>query len=105
MCEGCWEEVGRPGLWNSKVKRAMELIETVHETEPTGGPLHVVIDDWNIDEVITVEEYDVGECVDKCSPEADTAIRELVPLLNEMTVVERASALARAEGYLPRTGN
>ncbi|MFJ3923029.1 hypothetical protein [Streptomyces sp. NPDC090022] len=84
------------------MKRALELVETIYETEPVGGPLHVVIDDWNIDGTITVDTYDIGEDIDQCSPEADMAIRELVPLLNRMTVAERASALARNDGYLPR---
>jgi hypothetical protein len=100
MCQGCWDEVGRPTLWNSKVKRAVELIAAVYAAEPTGGPLHAVIDDWNIDDSdILVEEYVAGEGVGKCSPGADAAIRELMPLLGEMTVAERASALARGEGY------
>lgn len=101
-----WDERGRPDDWNPKVKRALELIRAVYEIEPVGGPLHVILDDWNIEDgdVTQAErtEYVPASFVEPDeAEEVRTAVAELVPLLAEMTVNERASALARHWGYLP----
>lgn len=96
MCESCWEAYEYPTIWNPKVERAVALIGTIYETEPTGGILHVVLDDWNIDGEIKAFEPDED---DMPEPEAIAATEELTPLLNEMTVAERASALAYAHGF------
>lgn len=86
-----------PSVWNEDVKKVVRLIYTVYEHDPVGNPLHVVLDDWNLeDEFIEVYEPAVDglpkECVD--------AARELVPLLLSMSLDERLSALAYAHGYV-----
>jgi hypothetical protein len=108
MSDEDWQEYGSPTDWNPKVKRALELIRAIYEHEPTGGPLHVILDDWNI------EDGDVRLAANEGAPytpssfveedeaeEVRVAVAELVPLLGEMTVPERASALARHWGHLP----
>lgn len=97
-----WDELGRPADWNPKVKRALELIQDIYEYEPVGGPMHAELDDWNIEGVITPYPYTPWSCIEEGgADQVRTAVAELIPLLNTMTLNERASALARHWGYLP----
>lgn len=50
MCCGCWEEAGRPMIDTPKVREAVTLVEAVYEHSCTGGNLHVVLDDNNIED-------------------------------------------------------
>lgn len=101
--DSVWEELGRPDDWNPKVERALELIGAIYEYEPVGGPMHVELDDWNIEGVITPYPYTPASFVEEDEAEqVRAAVAELIPLLNAMTVHERASALARHWGYLPK---
>lgn len=101
MCFPCWDEYGRPGDWNPRIKRGLDLTRTLYETEPTGGPLHAELDDWNIGGRIEADyrPYESGDI--HLDPDARAAVEELVPLLDEMTVRERASMLGRYWGYVP----
>jgi len=100
--EPLWVELGRPDDWNPKVKRALELIRAIYEYEPVGGPMHVELDDWNIEGVITPYPYTPSMYVEEDEAEqVRAAVAELIPLLNTMTLNERASALARHWGYVP----
>ena len=116
-----WDERGRPDSWNPRVKRALELVRDIYECASTGGPLHVILDDWNIEDGdvrLAAQDlrdgyfrwgpggvsvaYDPYEWLDEDETrQVRDAVVELVPLLAEMTVDERASALARHWGYLP----
>lgn len=118
-----WDERGRPDDWNPKVKRALELVRDIYEYAPTGGPLHVILDDWNIEDgdvalaakdlrdgyfrlgpggvEVAYDPYDSTFMDEDEIRQVRDAVAELVPLLAEMTVNERASALARHWGYLP----
>lgn len=118
-----WIELGRPADWNPKVKRALELIRDIYEYAAAGGPLHVILDDWNIEDgdvgwavkdlrdgyfrigpggvEVTYDPYDAMRLDEDEARQVRDAVAELVPLLAEMTVNERASALARHWGYLP----
>lgn len=97
-----WVELGRPDDWNPQVKRALELIRAIYEYEPVGGPMHVELDDWNIDGEITPYPYEPSMFVEEDEAnEVRAAVAELIPLLNTMSLNERASALARHWGYLP----
>jgi hypothetical protein len=108
MCENCYTDLGRPADWNPTVAHALELIRVIYEHERTGGPLHVILDDWNIEdgdirlEATTGTPYTPDEFLEEGdAEEVRAAVAELVPLLGKMTVPERASALARHDGYLP----
>lgn len=96
MCRNCWAAHGQPADWNPQIAHALHLIRTIYATESTGGPLHVVLDDWNIDDgPLQLHRYD------ECDPQAMAAAEELVALLRRMAVAERASALAYHCGYAP----
>ena len=50
MCETCWREYGSPQIINPLIRRAEKLIARVYEHGSVGGNLHIVIDDWNIED-------------------------------------------------------
>lgn len=98
MCDYCrakWDSYGRPDDWTADVQRAVKLIDVIYEEESTGGPLHVVLDDWNITGVI--EPWDSPDF----SPEVLQAAHELAKLFNGMPERLRAAALAYADGFVP----
>ena len=102
MCRGCWEEYGSPEIKTEATRAAAKLAERVYEFSCVGGNLHIVLDDWNIeDENIawcrerinrirsgTIEQYDDTD------PQQLEAEDACLKALEPMTLEERASALA-----------
>lgn len=111
-----WNDAGRPANWNAEIARALELVRALYEIHMAGGPLHVVLDDWNIDGQIkpyydcyTDEEldelYDGGWKIADLPPEAPVVVEglgrsmrqlceEIAALLNAMSLEDRMSVLA-----------
>jgi hypothetical protein len=91
MCQACWEEeYGSAAIDSAKTRDLAEAIRLVY-LEPdgiVGGGLHVVIDDWNLED----------ESVTASDPRNDAERSCRVKLL-DATVAERASALALHDGY------
>ena len=103
MCYGCWEKGGRPELDSPAIRRAVELMGKVYEFSGVGGNLHIVLDDWNID------DDDLDWCEQAVSeggrygnhdPEQLAAERECLNALRALTMEERHSAMAREWGFL-----
>lgn len=44
------------------IEEAARLVDEVYKIHPTGGALHVVVDDWNLDDdcVLAHEEWDIN---------------------------------------------
>ena len=97
MCQGCWEERGQPKIDNEKVRAVQPLLAALYAVHSAGGMAHVVADDWNIDDDLvraSLEDLDPGD------RESSAALA--VPVLSamlDMTIEERASALALHRGY------
>ena len=91
MCYGCYEEYGEPQIDTPQVREAAARINAVFDECLTGGNWHVVIDDWNLED----------DCVGSCMEAADltTAEKALGEVLPMLSLDERASALALADGY------
>lgn len=100
MCRNCWVGYGSPADWSPDIARALELIRVIYVTEPTGAPLHVVLDDWNIEGRIEPWPDAMPGGPYAVAAEAAAAAVELAGLFNRMTVRERASALAYDRGFL-----
>lgn len=100
MCIDCWRENGAPSVWNEDVKKVVRLIYTVYEHDPVGNPLHVVLDDWNLDDCfIGIDEEDT-EWLAQIPAQAVSAARELIPVFRKLSMEERYSVLAYVHGYL-----
>jgi len=98
MCINCWREYGSPEIKNERVDKAIELIGKVYECHGAGGGLHIVLDDFNIDNdsvQFCVCHINQVEYQENASPGRLKAERECLVLLRGMTMMERASALAR----------
>lgn len=99
MCRGCWEEYGKPMENAPGIKELVEAIEDVYEfVSSNGGPLHVILDDWNIDDDnVNNECYD--EWVDKEEDDPQGLGRMCLDLLRAAPLSQRASALAFYDGF------
>lgn len=93
MCQDCWEEYSvEPLIWIDDIPIAAELVEMLYE-EPNGGaggPLHVFLDDWNIDGVpVPYQLWDNG-------PAMRGLTLAIVEVMTPMNVRQRAEVLFRA---------
>jgi hypothetical protein len=57
MCRHCWEEEGAPRIDTPAIRSARDLIQRVYDFNDVGGGLHVVVDDWNIEDDDLVKRY------------------------------------------------
>lgn len=108
MCRGCWEcEDEFPAEWTPQIARAVVLWRRLYDDlgEPTGGPLHVELDDYNLDYDEIVPSYSFpaynGEPAkeDGYPPEVHEVCDELAALLTVMTLAERYTVMAYADAY------
>jgi hypothetical protein len=106
MCRGCWECEGEfPAAWTPKIARAVVLWRRLYDElgEPTGGPLHVYLDDYNLDlDVIEPHYYEPRLSPDSDEPYAadvPSVCDELAALLNAMALPERYTVMAYADGF------
>lgn len=91
MCIGCWQEYGSPRLSTPDVKSAAEKVDAVYEESAVGGNLHIVIDDWNIED----------DALDWCRENTEMTTAEIAcyEALRPISYARRASALAMHAGF------
>lgn len=103
MCWGCWEEYGKPAIVNDKTRALADAINEVYEQSCVGGNLHVVVDDFNIDDDLVNGMWeDIDKNIYELDPDELEVERRCLKLLCEATVEERASALAVQYGIIDR---
>jgi hypothetical protein len=102
MCDGCWEEEGRPDVWNERVATAVALLDDLYVLAPTGGPLHAEVDDWNVDHPVITPWEPWSDDDPEVNEQVWTIARQLAELLTAMPINERVSALAYHERFIPR---
>ena len=98
MCYGCWKDkYGKPEIVNELTVSAAKEIEKVYSYNCGGGDAHIVIDDWNL------SDENIEWCIENAKDE-DIEAREsalyCLRILREMTIDERASALAIHDGFV-----
>jgi hypothetical protein len=106
MCGDCWERHGSPAEWTPQTARFTELHNALYDLEPMGGPLHSVLDDWNLDGHIEPYWPALGVARDLEDADPDMMrIRdlctEIAAILNGWTEPQRYAAMAYADGFLP----
>lgn len=99
MCLNCWKEEGSHAIVNDKTKAAAKLVEELYDEQPTGGYLHIVTDDYN------VQQHHIDGCMGARALEimdrpATDIERRCWRALFDMTTEERVSALALYEGWI-----
>ena len=103
MCYGCYEEFGKPTIVNDLTKAAAVAIARVYECRCAGGNLHIVVDDWNLDDediAFCIKYIGNGGFEGQDDPEKLIAESECAEMLKRMTLEERVSALAIYDGFL-----
>lgn len=95
MCEGCYEEYGRPLVKCGSTDKVVSLIAAIYENSCVGGGMHIQLDDWNIED----DHFD-AEC--EGFLETDTE-RQCFALMKAMSLDERATALAMYDGYITQS--
>lgn len=107
MCYSCWEGAGKPRIDNEKTRALPALVEEVYEHNGVGGNLHVVLDDWNLDDhnlAFCEEQIAKGGYVSSDWPDEPHSTEQLaaeflcLQALKAMTEEERYSGLALAQG-------
>lgn len=120
MCSSCWHEMGRPNQKTANTDRLVQLIRDLYAIHPTGGPLHVVLDDWNVDGLIepayghyAVSALDAlyyqgwpvadlpitaSAVVEGLGRSTRSLCDEIAELLTAMTIPQRYAALALSKG-------
>jgi hypothetical protein len=90
MCLGCWEEEGRP----YKVTDAVRKLAPKFQAADGWGPLHVVVEDWNLDD-------NNLECCRSCITSVDLETYKdeiaLIEAMQAMTWEERWATAILAE--------
>lgn len=94
MCEACYISYGSPKKITNKTNECVNIVERIYENYPSGGALHVVLDDWNLEDDIVGYLFDGADGVSLSGDE-----RKCISLLNDMTIDERATVLAIFDGY------
>lgn len=104
MCYSCWERAGGPTLDTPAVHDAAALIAKVYEQSCVGGGLHVIVDDWNVedDHFNTDAEQWIEENAHDLDEAGLAVERACYAALKALTEAERYSALALYEGYYAR---
>lgn len=121
MCTNCWiDQYSTSKIDTPAVREAALVIAEVYNHHGAGGNLHIVVDDWNLEDGNL--EF-CSKCIDGAGmmpdiaedsphyksnlerqanpdpPEQLAAERQCCDLLMALTVDERASALALYEGF------
>jgi hypothetical protein len=104
MCRGCWECDDFPAEWTPTIARAVVLWRRLYDElgEPTGGPLHVYLDDYNLDLEVIEPYYSERRgpgSDDAYAPEVTQVADDLAALLNGMTLPKRYTVMAYADGF------
>ncbi len=85
MCDSCWKEYGSPRITSKAVIDAVNSIEDLYKEHALGGRLHIVTDDWNVED----------EHLEWCKEQGLNDIEQrCFQLLKPLCIKERASALA-----------
>jgi hypothetical protein len=101
MCYQCWLKEGEYSIINKKTKEAARLISNIYKTDDgvCGGIAHIVVDDWNLGDnsidfcLNDTDDVDISKrCKNAC-------IKGL-KYLRELTIEERYSAMAIADGII-----
>jgi hypothetical protein len=86
MCQDCWDQYGSPQINSENVRLAASMAEGLDYS----GALHIIIDDFNIENI----HIDHCNCLELTERE-----KLFLDIFSSLTIQERASSLALAEGY------
>ena len=101
--------MGQPVVYDEDVAEAAALIKRLYELEPAGGPLHVELDDMNLqgditpyysaEDRLTSDGLLIPGYPDRYSEEVHQLCDRIAELLTEMPVGWRYSVVAHFENW------
>lgn len=95
MCYGCWEEIGKPSIINDSVKEAAKKIAAVYDIHAAGGRLHMILDDWNVEDEYIVSNWSyLADPENRENRDQEEAEFSCLKTFEKLTLDERYSALA-----------
>jgi len=83
MCVQCWEqEYGSASIDSEATRAAAAAIDALYEAHDAGGSLHIVVDDWNLEDehlawcraLLEREGYGPGEFRKRGAPHFDAVV-------------------------------
>lgn len=112
MCYACWTKLGRPAAVTPKIIAAAELVDDLYGLAPVGGNLHIVTDDWNIEddhvrscrENVSRIQQGKTEQYDDTDPEQISIEASILDAIEPMSEAERATVLAVYLGFIDLPG-
>lgn len=112
MCRGCYLSDGSPTCDTPDVRKAAEAVEALydHPSGIVGGALHVVTDDWNVDEgSLDACRARIGAIEKEArypdDPPGLTALEQAAfDALKVLTPAERTAALGLKAGFWTLAG-
>lgn len=93
MCIECWENYGRPKIVSPKTISAALAVRKLYVGAPTGGAMHIVTNDWNL------EDDSIEYCRSKAEKGSEDE-KKVFSAFISMSFKERASALALSCGFI-----
>jgi hypothetical protein len=105
VCYACWAEDGKPSELPENADEIVEMINKLYSLPDgfTGGPIHVVTDDWN------VEDENVQGCLFQIDEDLTNGVwsrltcelaRRIGELLLPLTEDQRSAVLAKRDGFI-----
>lgn len=91
MCKSCWIEYGSPTTKTEATLAAVALIDAVYGESLVGGELHIMVDDWNL------EDHHIAFCASHVKTDAEKAC---LAALTALPLAQRAVALALYDGFI-----
>jgi len=105
MCSECWRKhYGGVKKYSPEIDAAVEAIAKVYEHTMSGGHLHIVVDDFNLEDdslAFCRRELKAPLMADETQEKRD-AEEACLDLLEKLSVEDRAAALALHDGYFSR---
>lgn len=98
MCKTCWIDEGSPSELPENSEAIVDAIEALYLMDGcrAGGPLHVELDDLNLD----MDGHVWVPWQADFSPEAMAKAQEICDLMNPLPVPQRYAVMAKHEGWL-----
>lgn len=103
MCYSCWEGYGSPTSDNPQIRECAKLIDDLYNYPEggVGGNLHIITDDWNIDDEHIQFCQDQVDKNDYDIPYGQLATeKRILELMTPMLIDERASVLGRKWNFI-----
>jgi hypothetical protein len=106
MCKGCYYDSGAPTMIPDNAAEIVDAIRALyaHPRGAVGGPLHVELDDWNIEDGFWEPWSGEGHLSDPYGPGIMTLAQTVADHMLPLSEGQRAAVMALWMGWLTPEG-